>query len=101
MLHKFKLSEQDYGFDLRSCNAGVINVGPSFSAGVLLEQLCSVRDTVPSPRRKVFAIFRSERPCLLRSISRRSKIFFGRCGGRFRPDLLWTVTPTLPFARSC
>src|SRR5262245_58799375 len=69
LFRKFKLSEQDHAFDSPSSNAGVINGGPCFLAGVLLEQLCSVRDTVPSPRRKFLAICRIERPCLRRSIT--------------------------------
>jgi hypothetical protein len=33
--------------------------------------------------------------------SSRLKIFLGRWGGRFRPDRLWTVFPTVPLSKSC
>jgi hypothetical protein len=42
LFQKFKLSEHVYGFDSPSENAAVIIYRPSFSAGVLLEQVWSV-----------------------------------------------------------
>jgi hypothetical protein len=42
--HKFKLSEQHQAFNSLSDKLGVICGRPSFSAGVLLEQLCCVQE---------------------------------------------------------
>jgi hypothetical protein len=43
VFHKFKLSEQDQRFNFLSDSLSSICSKPSFSAGVLLEQLCSLR----------------------------------------------------------
>jgi hypothetical protein len=42
--HKFKLSEQRQALNSLSDKLGAVCVRPSFSAGVLLEQLCCVRE---------------------------------------------------------
>src|SRR6516162_2265543 len=68
----------------------------------LLEHRCSVGTIVPSPKSRDFAIWRYDQPWRCnRSTSSRSNTLVGRWGGRFRPDRLWTVLPTLPLSKSC
>jgi len=65
------------------------------------ERSLSVRVTVPNPRPNRRAISRRGRPWRRRATTdSRSKINFGRCAGRSRPDRLWTVSPTLPASKS-
>lgn len=55
----------------------------------LLERSWSVRNTVPTPNPRRFAIRLIETPCRRNSTTcSLLKIFLGRCGGRFRPDRL-------------
>ena len=68
----------------------------------LLERSWSVRNTVPTPNPRRFAIRLIEIPCCRNSTTcSLLKIFLGRWGGIFRPERLLTVLPTFPLAKSC